>query len=140
MESRAKMMGHSIHPMLIVFPLGLFAASLGFDANSRAKTIGLWHGIGNVIVSVGSVSAQAHTAIPAKWVARVVSGAGCGFRVARAHPNVDNVPSQLATRNLTCNGTGMHRFCRSLLGPSNADRPERSRPILRDPLGLTCTE
>ena len=27
-----KFMGHAIHPMLIVFPLGLLATSLGFDA------------------------------------------------------------------------------------------------------------
>jgi uncharacterized membrane protein len=91
MESKAKLAGHPIHPMLIVFPLGLLAASLGFDAgyfvtnnpefptvafwligagiiggllaavfgaldwwaiprNTRAKSIGLWHGLGNVIV------------------------------------------------------------------------------------------
>ena len=91
MTSSAKLMGHPIHPMLIVFPLGLLAASLGFDAgylstdnpefaivsfwmisagilggllaavfgaidwwgipkNTRANAIGLWHGIGNVIV------------------------------------------------------------------------------------------
>jgi uncharacterized membrane protein len=91
MESKAKLAGHPIHQMLIVFPLGLLAASLGFDAgyfvtsnpefttvsfwligagiiggllaavfgaidwwaiprNTRAKAIGLWHGLGNVIV------------------------------------------------------------------------------------------
>jgi len=93
MESRAKLAGHPIHQMLIVFPLGLLAASLGFDAgyfvtnnpefptvafwlisagiiggllaavfgaidwwaiprNTRAKAIGLWHGLGNVVVVV----------------------------------------------------------------------------------------
>lgn len=31
MESRAKLLGHPIHPMLIVFPLGLLATSLAFD-------------------------------------------------------------------------------------------------------------
>lgn len=31
MESRAKALGHGIHPMLIVFPLGLFATSVVFD-------------------------------------------------------------------------------------------------------------
>jgi uncharacterized membrane protein len=31
MESRAKAMGHGIHPMLIVFPLGLLATSVIFD-------------------------------------------------------------------------------------------------------------
>lgn len=31
MESRAKSMGHAIHPILIVFPLGLFATAVIFD-------------------------------------------------------------------------------------------------------------
>lgn len=31
MESKAKLVGHPVHPMLIVFPLGLLATSLGFD-------------------------------------------------------------------------------------------------------------
>ena len=31
MESQMKILGHPVHPMLIVFPLGLLAASLGFD-------------------------------------------------------------------------------------------------------------
>jgi uncharacterized membrane protein len=91
MESKVKIMGHPVHPMLIVFPLGLLAASVGFDigylatdnaeftivsfwlisagiiggllaavfgaadwwaipAHTRAKAIGLWHGVGNVTV------------------------------------------------------------------------------------------
>jgi uncharacterized membrane protein len=32
MESRAKLLGHPIHPMLIVLPLGLFVAAVVFDA------------------------------------------------------------------------------------------------------------
>jgi uncharacterized membrane protein len=32
MESKAKLLGHPIHPMLIVLPLGLFIASVVFDA------------------------------------------------------------------------------------------------------------
>ncbi len=31
MESRAKLLGHPIHPMLIVFPLGLLATAVIFD-------------------------------------------------------------------------------------------------------------
>src|SRR5512138_594775 len=31
MDSHAKIAGHAIHPMLIVFPLGLLATSLVFD-------------------------------------------------------------------------------------------------------------
>src|SRR5438874_5125653 len=91
MESKAKLLGHPIHPMLIVFPLGLLATAVAFDivglirgesewfrisfwmiaagviggllsaifglvdwlaipAGTRAKSIGLWHGLGNVFV------------------------------------------------------------------------------------------
>jgi uncharacterized membrane protein len=38
MESRAKLLGHPIHPMLIVFPLGLFISAVVFDA------VYLWRG------------------------------------------------------------------------------------------------
>ena len=31
MESKTKFLGHPIHPMLIVFPLGLFVASIVMD-------------------------------------------------------------------------------------------------------------
>jgi uncharacterized membrane protein len=91
MESKAKLFGHPIHPMLIVFPLGLLTMAVIFDliglavgqsywsamafyliaagliggliaglaglvdwmaipSGTRAKAIGLWHGVGNVIV------------------------------------------------------------------------------------------
>src|SRR5881227_2628281 len=91
MESKAKLFGHPIHPMLIVFPLGLLATSLAFDivhlatgqahwsemsycmiaggvlggllaavfglidwlaipSRTRAWAVGLWHGLGNVVV------------------------------------------------------------------------------------------
>lgn len=91
MESKAKLLGHPIHPMLIVFPLGLLSTSVAFDivglstgdsswfgisfwmiaagiiggllaavfglidwwaipSGTRAKAIGLWHGVGNLFV------------------------------------------------------------------------------------------
>ncbi len=31
MEARARLLGHPVHQMLIVFPLALLATSLGFD-------------------------------------------------------------------------------------------------------------
>jgi uncharacterized membrane protein len=93
MESKAKFLGHPVHPMLIVFPLGLLATAVIFDIvaltkdasylfnaaywmiaagligglisavfglidwiaipmGTRAKAIGLWHGLGNVVVIV----------------------------------------------------------------------------------------
>jgi uncharacterized membrane protein len=91
MESRLKFAGHPVHPMLVVFPLGLLATAVIFDisyllsgtaqwtvaahymigagligglaaalfgwldwagipSGTRAKRIGLWHGLGNVAV------------------------------------------------------------------------------------------
>ena len=91
MESRLKLLGHPIHPMLVVLPLGLFASAVLFDIvyvatgdetlaevvfynialgivsglaaalfgvidwlaipwETRAKRIGLIHGIGNVAI------------------------------------------------------------------------------------------
>lgn len=91
MESKTKLFGHPIHPMLIVIPLGLFIGAMIFDTmfliqrnpvlptvsfysisvgilggllaavfgyldwmliplKTRAKSIGAWHGIGNVVV------------------------------------------------------------------------------------------
>src|SRR5215211_4051629 len=38
MESRAKLLGHPVHPMLIVLPLGLFIAAVVFDG------VYLWRG------------------------------------------------------------------------------------------------
>jgi uncharacterized membrane protein len=89
--SKAKFLGHPVHQMLIVFPLGLLATAVIFDLiyllgdratmaivsywmiaagiiggliaapfgwidwlaippGTRAKSIGLWHGAGNVVV------------------------------------------------------------------------------------------
>src|SRR3954470_8264553 len=93
MEAKAKLFGHPIHQMLIVFPLGLLAMAFFFDigwmathkpglaisayymiaagiigglaaavfglidwlaipSGTRAKAIGVWHGGGNVVVTV----------------------------------------------------------------------------------------
>jgi uncharacterized membrane protein len=91
MESRAKLLGHAIHPMLITFPIGLFVTAVIFDimhlvtgtalwastawymiaagviggllaalfgvidflgvpGGTRARSVGLAHGVGNVVV------------------------------------------------------------------------------------------
>jgi uncharacterized membrane protein len=91
MESKAKLFGHPVHPMLVVFPLGLLATAVIFDivrlltgnddfaavsfwniaagiigglvaavfglidwlsipSDTRAKVVGMWHGLGNVVV------------------------------------------------------------------------------------------
>jgi len=49
MESRAKVLGHPIHPMLIVLPLGLFISAVVFDAiylwrgSAPISTVGYWN-------------------------------------------------------------------------------------------------
>lgn len=91
MESRVKFLGHAVHPILIVFPLGLLSTGVIFDAvyliwgsptaatvaywmiaagiiggvisapfgwidwfaipsGTRAKSVGLTHGLGNIVV------------------------------------------------------------------------------------------
>ena len=93
MESKTKFLGHPVHPMLIVFPVGLLVTAVVFDVlylstgndvfpiiafyniaggiiggllaaifglidylaipgQTRAKRIGLWHGLGNLVVVV----------------------------------------------------------------------------------------
>jgi uncharacterized membrane protein len=48
MESRAKLFGHAIHPILIVYPLGLLSAAVIFDviylvtANPTWPTVSFW--------------------------------------------------------------------------------------------------
>lgn len=94
MESRAKVLGHPVHPMLVVLPLGLFIGAVVFDAiylwrgsatlasvgywniaggivggllaavfglidwlaipaGTRAKRIGIWHALSNVVTLAG---------------------------------------------------------------------------------------
>jgi uncharacterized membrane protein len=49
MRTRARALGHSIHPMLVVFPLGLLIAALVFDAvhlgtaNDIFSQVGFWN-------------------------------------------------------------------------------------------------
>ncbi len=55
MESRAKLLGHPVHPMLIVLPLGLFIGAVVFDAlylwrgSPAFATVGYWNIAGGVI-------------------------------------------------------------------------------------------
>ena len=129
MESKAKLLGHAIHPMLIVFPLGLLVTSVVFDiiylatnnssfatvsywliaagviggvlaaifglidwlnisAGTRAKGVGLWHGLGNVaVVALFAVSWYLRGDDPAHIVsteAFVISLVGVGLGTVTA--------------------------------------------------------
>ena len=55
MESRAKLLGHPVHPMLIVLPLGLFIAAVVFDGvylwrgSPTFATVAYWNIAGGII-------------------------------------------------------------------------------------------
>jgi uncharacterized membrane protein len=58
MESRAKLLGHPIHQMLIVFPLGLLVSAIVFDVlylvtdNPRFAFVGYWNIAGGLLGGV----------------------------------------------------------------------------------------
>ena len=56
MESRAKLFGHPIHQMLIVFPLGLLAMALVFDAAHLITGNGYWSEIAFWMIGAGVVT------------------------------------------------------------------------------------
>lgn len=55
MESKARILGHSVHPMLIVFPLGLLGAAVVFDivylvtGTAVFATVAYWMIVGGLI-------------------------------------------------------------------------------------------
>jgi uncharacterized membrane protein len=56
MESRAKLLGHPIHQMLIVFPLGLLAMAVIFDLVAIGLAQGYWSEIAYWMIAAGVVT------------------------------------------------------------------------------------
>jgi uncharacterized membrane protein len=56
MESRAKLLGHPIHQMLIVFPLGLLAMAVIFDLLALGFGDGYWSEIAYWMIAAGVVT------------------------------------------------------------------------------------
>lgn len=128
MESKAKVLGHPLHQMLIVFPLGLLATAVVFDViylvsdnptmstvsywmivagilsgllaaapgtvdwlaipgGTRAKRVGLVHGLGNVLVLllfIGSWLLRRDLPEQPETAALVLSFAGAGLSLITA--------------------------------------------------------
>jgi uncharacterized membrane protein len=59
MESRAKLLGHPIHPMLIPFPLGLFPTALLFDVAHVVTGNPRWADVAFWMITAGIVGALA---------------------------------------------------------------------------------
>ena len=56
MESRAKLLGHPIHQMMIVFPLGLLAMAVIFDVLAISLAQGYWSEIAYWMIAAGVVT------------------------------------------------------------------------------------
>jgi uncharacterized membrane protein len=56
MESKVKIFGHPVHPMLIVFPLGLLATSVIFDLIYVSSNNAAWAGHSYVMIAAGVIS------------------------------------------------------------------------------------
>lgn len=56
MESKFKAAGHAVHPMLIVFPLGLLATATVFDGIRAASREPRWAEVGHYMIGAGVVS------------------------------------------------------------------------------------
>jgi uncharacterized membrane protein len=55
MESKAKLMGHPAHPMLIVFPFGLLTMAVIFDLIYISTTDGYWSGVAYYLIAAGII-------------------------------------------------------------------------------------
>lgn len=168
MDARAKLFGHPVHPMLIVFPLGLLSTSLIFDLigafnkngnfnivaywmivggllggflaaifgvvdflaipqGTRARRLGLFHGLGNAVVLLlflGSFALRVDSPSIPGVVAIGLSAAGVGLAlltgwlggelVDRLAVGVDegahlNSPNSLSGRPASEEAGGVHR-------------------------------
>ena len=58
MESRVKVAGHAIHPMLIVFPLGLLATAAFFDVITLITSDGKWSTMAWYMIAAGITGGQ----------------------------------------------------------------------------------
>ena len=55
MESKAKLLGHSVHAMLIAFPVGLFVTAVIFDIIHLASSSGPWALISYYMICAGVI-------------------------------------------------------------------------------------
>jgi uncharacterized membrane protein len=59
MESKAKLLGHPIHQMLIVFPLGLLSTAVIFDIITMLTNDTKWSGIAFYLIAAGVIGGLA---------------------------------------------------------------------------------
>jgi len=62
MESRARLFGHAVHPMLIVFPLGLLSTAVAFDVVGLVSGEARWYRAGYYMIAAGVLGGLAAAA------------------------------------------------------------------------------
>jgi uncharacterized membrane protein len=80
MESRARFLGHALHPMLIVFPLGLLSTAVIFDVVWLITSEARWYEVAYYMIAAGLIGGLAAgltgwidwTAIPGRTRAKRV--------------------------------------------------------------------
>ncbi len=55
MESRVKLFGHPVHPVMIVFPLGLLSVAVLFDVIGLITRDGLWSVVAYYMIGAGII-------------------------------------------------------------------------------------
>jgi uncharacterized membrane protein len=55
MKSSVTLAGHPVHPVLIVYPLGLFSTSLVFDAMARVGGNSVWAAVAFYLIGAGII-------------------------------------------------------------------------------------
>jgi uncharacterized membrane protein len=66
MEAKAKLLGHAIHPILIVFPLGLLGTSVIFDLIYLGTDGSNWSTVSSYLIAAGIVGGL--VAAPFGWI------------------------------------------------------------------------
>jgi uncharacterized membrane protein len=59
MDARAKLFGHPIHQVLVVFPLGLFATAVLFDIIRLVTQSGIWSTVSFYMIGAGIIGGLA---------------------------------------------------------------------------------
>jgi uncharacterized membrane protein len=163
-RSRARFLGHPVHPVLITFPLGLLPIAVAFDLmawtfgtglwadlafylmaagtlggmlaavfglvdwlaiprGTRARTIGAWHGLGNLlVVTLFAISWTLRAMYSPGPVSRLLALIGLGIALVTGW-----LGGELVTRLGVGIDPGAHLNAPNSLSGEPADTPARAR-------------
>ena len=116
MESRAKVLGHGAHPILVAFPIGLLISSIGFDLLRLITGKKIWGQIAFWNIIAGCVSG---------WVSMLPAAIDWWFLPWRTRAK------RVATIHALVADTGINLFLASwLIRRSDPENPPRKALLL----------